>query len=229
MDQLPAPQRPGQPWPAPEAAFINSGRSGIGCVLLGAGLLLFFTLCAAAGALWPETMLTDGGSGGTRVIATVIAVLFGALSLFMLASLPKALRTHGLAVDRDGVWCVDRHTAEFVPWQQVRAIGGSFTVRREAPSSSLGSAAGKAIANAALTDKGRQHFAVEVFLHDPGSVDGSRLLSPMQARTRTERPPAPGLPGARLRFLIRGVSDYREMAGHLYRVVPRLWIGEYQR
>ncbi|PSK96306.1 hypothetical protein CLV63_112190 [Murinocardiopsis flavida] len=231
MDQLPAPRRPGGPWPAADAAFVNSGASGIGCVLAGVGALLFLTACAAAGAIWPESVLTNGGAGGERIIATVIAVFFGAISLLVLLMLPAALRTHGLAVDGHGLWYVMRQGAELVPWAQVRAIGGSYTMSAKGVSTSLGQAAGKAIAEAALTDNGRQHFAVEVFLNDPAFVAGRRRnrLALLHAATEKEPPPAPGLPGARLRIVIRGIGDYRQMAAHLHQTAPHLWIGEYRR
>ncbi|MFC7328205.1 hypothetical protein [Marinactinospora rubrisoli] len=229
MDRIPAPKHPNQPWPAADAAFVNLGRSGMGCLLLGVALLLFFTVCAALGAIWPERFLTGGDPGTLRIISAVIAVFFGLLLLAVLVSLPNALRTHGVAFDRFGLWYIDRQQAELVAWPLIRAIGGSWMWARKAPASSLGSAIGKEIARAALTDDGREKFAIEVFLTDPNSVAGHKRLALIQSTTQREQPPRPDLPGARLRFPVRGIGDYRKMAAHLQSTAPSLWIGEYQR
>lgn len=199
-------------------------------MLVGAGLLFFFTVCAILGAVSPERFLTESGNpGAQRIIATVIAVFFGALSLFMIAALPAALRTHGLAVDRSGIWYVTKKKAEPVPWPQIRAIGGSWVMAPKRPTTSLGGMIGRAIVRAATTDDGRERFAVEFFLRDPRSVAGLTRLELLQKSTEREQPPRPGLPGARLRFVIRGIGDYREMAAHLHRCAPGLWVGEYRR
>ncbi|RNL86478.1 hypothetical protein [Halostreptopolyspora alba] len=229
MDQPPTPPRSDQPWPSPDAAFLNLGRSGLGCSLVVLGLLLFFTASAAAGALWPERVLTNDGAGAERTIAAVIAIGLGVLTVVVLLMLVPTLRTHGLAVDRWGVWFVTTKRAEGVAWSQIRAIGGSWRERKRTPKASVGAKLGHEIVRAATTDDGRELFAVEVFLHDPGSVAGRTPFDSHQRLTRDEDPPVPGLPNSRLRFVIRDMGDYREMAGLLYQWVPQLWIGEYRR
>lgn len=191
--------------------------------------MLFFTACAAAGAIWPEQVLTNGGAGAERTIATVVATGLGALSVLMLLMFVPTLRTHGLAVDRWGLWFVTKKRAELVSWDQVRAIGGSWKERRRPYQASLGAKLGQALARRLTTEDGREQFAIEVFLHDPGSVSGQRPFDHHQRLTRDEDAPVPGLPNSRLRFVVRGSSDYREMAERLHQWAPHLWVGEYQR
>ncbi|MBB4932687.1 hypothetical protein F4561_003507 [Lipingzhangella halophila] len=221
---MPTPTTSGRPWPSADAAFVNLARTGLGRIFVGLGLLLFFTGCAAAGAIWPERFLTEDGEGGARNIAAVIAVLFGALSVVMLFGLARTLRTHGPAVDRSGLWFLTGGRAEVAPWPQILAIGGSWVPARGG-ARGLG---GMAV-DAMLTDKGRRFFAVEVFLYDPGAVAGQRTFDRQLHRTRNERPPRAGLPGARLRFTFRTIRHYRAFAARLNRWAPQLWIGEYQR
>lgn len=229
MDQLPPPKSRNQPWPSRDAMFVNLGRGGLGCSLLALGLLLFFTGCAAAGALWPEEILTDGGAGGEQTIATVIAVVFGVLSVAMVMMLAPTLKTHGLAVDRSGVWFVTKKTAEVVPWQQVRALGGSYKVKRRTYKPSVGAKLGQELARSVLTDGGRMLYSIEVFLHDPRAVAGRKPFDQHLRLTQDEAPPAAGLPRSRLRFVCRDTDHYRELAAHLYQWTPRLWVGEYER
>lgn len=72
-------------------------------------------------------------------------------------------------------------------------------------------------------------FAIEVFLHGPGPVSGQRPFDHHQRLTRDAAPPVPGLPNSRLRFVVRGTSDCREIAAHLHKWAPHLRVGEYQR
>lgn len=229
MDQLPPPKSRNQPWPSPDAMFVDLGRGGLGCSLLALGVLLFSTGCAAAGAVWPERVLRDGGAGGEQTIATVIAVVFGVLSVAMVMMLIPTLKTYGPAVDRSGLWFVTKKTAEFVPWQQVRALGGSYKVKQRTYKRSVGAVLGQELARSALTDEGRMLYSIEVFLHDPRTVAGREPFDQHLRLTQDEAPPAAGLPHSRLRFVCRDTDNYRNLAAHLYQWMPHLWVGEYQR
>ena len=229
VDQLPPPKSRDQPWPSPDAMFVDLGRGGLGCSLTALVLLLFFTTCATAGALWPEQILTNGGAGGERTIATVIAVVFGVLSVAMVLMLIPTLKTHGLAVDRSGLWFVTKKTAEVVSWEQVRALGGSYKVKQRTYKRGVGAKLGQELARSALTDQGRILHSIEVFLHDPHAVAGRRPFDQHLRLTQDEAPPTPGLPHSRLRFVCRHTDHYRKLAAHLSQGMPHLWVGEYQR
>ncbi|QBI56632.1 hypothetical protein [Streptomonospora litoralis] len=229
MDRLPEPATREGPWPAADAAYLSLARSGLGLALAGTAVTLFLTCCAVLAAVWPERFLANGGAGGERTIAIVIAVVLGLLTLLLSAGVVAALSPHGLAVDRHGIWFVTRVRAEPVSWQQISAIGGSWKEKRRVYKSSLGARIGQEIMRRLLTDRGRYLYAVDVFLHDPDSVADRHPFAVHQRHTRHEAPPAPGLPSRRLRFHVGAIGDYREMARHLHRSAPHLWIGEYRR
>ncbi|WP_222936619.1 hypothetical protein [Streptomonospora sp. PA3] len=226
---MPRSEETGRSRPAADAAFVNLGRSGMGRSLAGTAVLILMTCCAALGAAWPERFLTGGAAGPERTIALVIAIACGLLSLPAIAGVAASSRTHGLAADRTGLWFVTRRSAERVDWPQIRAVGGSWRESRRTFKAGLGARLGQELMRFLTTENGKHMYAVEVFLHDPGSVSGQEPFATHQRLTRDEPPPVPGLPGSRLRFSVRGIKDYREMAAHLHRCAPHLWIGEYRR
>lgn len=229
MEQLPQPRKPGQLWPDSDAAFLNLGRSARKLQLAVLGVLLFFTCNSAVGAVWPEQFLDDGSGTTERVIAGVFAVFLGLVTLVIALMLIPTLFTYGLAVDRRGVWFLLSGRAEPVYWHQIRAVGGSWKEYKRSFKSGLGSRLGQELARAIVSENGKHMFALEVYPHDPDAFAEREPFGTHLSRTAKEEPLVAGLPNARLRFSIRGNSDYREMAWHLYRIAPHLWVGEHQR
>lgn len=227
MHELPPPPRPDVAWPARDAAYVDMSRSGMGLIIVGIALVGVLGSLATAGAIWPEDFLTNGGGGGERTVAVVMAVSCNLLFLGMVGGFVVWLRRRGLAVDQAGLWYVSARQAHLVPWQDITAVGGSFRVESRSPKASLGAAIGQEVMRRALTDDGRKFFAVEIFVRDP-AVLGAGSDGPTWAVARGE-PPRAGLPDVRLRLIIAGIPDYRRMASHLQHRVPHLWLGEYQR
>ncbi|TQN33501.1 hypothetical protein FHX37_3522 [Haloactinospora alba] len=229
MEQLPQPRKPGQLWPESDAVFLNLGRSARKLRLAILAGVLFFTCTSAAGAIWPERFLDDGSGTAERVISAVFAVFLALVSLVIALMLVPTLFTHGLAVDRRGVWFLLSGRAEPVYWHQIRAIGGSWKEYKRTFKAGLGSRLGQELARSIVSENGKHMFALEVYPHDPDAFTEREPFSIHLRQTAREEPPVAGLPNARLRFPVPGNSDYREMAWHLYRTAPHLWIGEHQR
>lgn len=195
--------------PGPSAVRLDFGRAGLWALLIGLPIIGGIEALLVAYLVAPEKIATDGGAG--TPIAWVFAVLFGLLLLFLVLSAPAMLRRHGMAFDEIGIWWQDggRHTV--IPWERVHAVGVGYTQSPEPR----------------IEDpiKFKQSFALEVFLHDPESVEPC-----LKRFMVSEDPPRADLGEVRFRFLL---PPFVASAGTAENAISQyrsdVWIGRYKR
>lgn len=158
----------------------------------------------------------SGFAGGVeRVIGGTITGFFAVCLLFCgYAAAVFPSRRHRLpavAVDAAGIWwCRDRH-ATLVPWPGIAGVGIGY-LTAPAAAVAAGSSSGR-----------RRNLALDVFLpHVPD-------LPALRTWSVTEPPPRPGLPAARLRFVLPAGRDGHDLRAAVARHAPGLWVGEYER